>query len=141
MGSPMVFQTAPPQPASKARMICSPQLVGGAEASQKGLRHLMPAKVVSRVVSGILASEDPGCHRSARALAVSDGVDDFAAAVGAVAASEVFRVGGLAGGAIDEDAAALELHFCRLCFAASEELGVCGLTDGKHHVLGREVKG
>src|ERR1700689_4480212 len=49
MGSPMVFPTAPPQPASKARMICSPQLVGGAEASQKGLGLLMaPAKLRTR---------------------------------------------------------------------------------------------
>src|SRR5580698_10596997 len=119
MGSPMVFQTAPPQPASKARMICSPQLVGGADASQKGLRHLMPAKVVSRVVLGILSSEEPRRHCNPSALAVCDSIDDFAASVGAVAASEVFRVGGLAGGAIDEDAAAFELHLFRPCFAAA----------------------
>ena len=55
-GSPMVFQTAPPQPASKARMICSPALVGGAEASQKGLRQGMVAKVVSRV--GMIISRE-----------------------------------------------------------------------------------
>src|SRR5580704_2525163 len=97
----MVFQTAPPQPASKARITCSPQLVGGAEASQKGLRHLMPAKVVSRVVSGILASEDPGGHCGARALAIGNGVDDLAAAVSAVTSCEVLRVGGLAGDAIN----------------------------------------
>src|SRR5580658_6400540 len=121
MGSPMVFQTAPPQPASKARITCSPQLVGGAEASQKGLRHLMPAKVVSRVALGILTSgrgprrtcslgrDEPGGHRSAGALAFSDGVDDLAATVGTVAACEVFGIGCLSGGAIDEDAAALEL--------------------------------
>src|ERR1019366_8462317 len=49
MGSPRVFQTAPPQPASKARMTCSPQLVGGPEASQKGFGQWMrPAKVVER---------------------------------------------------------------------------------------------
>src|ERR1700678_2348746 len=48
MGSPMVFQTAPPQPASKARMICSPQLVGGPEASQNGFGEWMPAKLVVR---------------------------------------------------------------------------------------------
>src|SRR5580658_254784 len=48
IGSPMVFQTAPPQPASKARMICSPQLVGGPEASQKGFGEWMPAKLVRR---------------------------------------------------------------------------------------------
>src|ERR1700742_856162 len=101
MGSPMVFQTAPPQPASKARMICSPQLVGGAEASQKGLRHGMPAKVVSRVGLGIAASvrgaEQPGGDGKAGAFAIGDGVNDLAAAVGAVSASEVARIGGLAG--------------------------------------------
>ena len=48
MGSPMVFQTAPPQPASNARITCSPQLVGGPEASQKGLGQRMPAKLVVR---------------------------------------------------------------------------------------------
>ncbi len=37
IGSPNVFQTAPPQPASNARMTCSPQLVGGPDASQNGL--------------------------------------------------------------------------------------------------------
>src|SRR6185437_250508 len=136
MGSPMVFQTAPPQPASKARMTCSPQLVGGAEASQKGLRHLMPAKVVSRVGLGILSSQDPCSHCGAGALTVSHGIDDLTAAVGAVAACEVFGVGGLAGGAVDEDAAALELYFGGLCFAAGEELGVRGLADGEDDVFG-----
>ena len=52
MGSPMVFQTAPPQPASKARMTWSPQLVGGPEASQKGLGLRMPAKLVERSAMG-----------------------------------------------------------------------------------------
>src|ERR1700761_66591 len=145
MGSPMVFQTAPPQPASKARITCSPQLVGGAEASQKGLRHLMPAKVVSRVVSGILSSfsrtQEPGGHGGAGALAIGDGVDDLAAAVGAVAACEVFGIGGLACGAIDEDAAALELHLCGLCFISAEELGVRGLADGEHYMFDGEIKG
>src|SRR5262252_2769869 len=97
MGSPRVFQTAPPQPASKARMTCSPQLVGGAEASQKGLGHLIPAKVVSRVALDILSSENPGCHCGSRSLAVSDGVDNFATTVRAVATCKVFRVGSLSG--------------------------------------------
>src|SRR5258706_478433 len=48
MGSPSVFHTAPPQPMSKARMTCSPELVGGALASQKGLGLLMPAKSIER---------------------------------------------------------------------------------------------
>ena len=44
----MVFQTAPPQPYSKARWICAPLLVGGAYASQKGLGERMPAKSMLR---------------------------------------------------------------------------------------------
>ncbi len=48
IGSPSVFHTAPPQPASKARMTCSPELVGGALASQNGLGLLMPAKSIER---------------------------------------------------------------------------------------------
>src|SRR5438132_3215836 len=49
MGSPSVFQTAPPQPASNARMTCSPQLAGGPEASQNGFGQRMPpAKTVVR---------------------------------------------------------------------------------------------
>ena len=45
MGSPMVFQTAPPQPASKARITWPPVLVGGPEASQKGFGELRPQKL------------------------------------------------------------------------------------------------
>src|SRR5580692_2877693 len=56
MGSPMVFQTAPPQPWSKARMICSPQLVGGPEANQNGLGLRMPAKLVVR--SAMLVAQE-----------------------------------------------------------------------------------
>lgn len=44
----MVFQTAPPQPYSKARCTWAPELVGGAEANQKGLGDLMPAKLILR---------------------------------------------------------------------------------------------
>src|SRR5882672_5107291 len=55
MGSPSVFHTAPPHPASNARSTCSPQLAGGPDASQKGLGQRMPpAKTVVR--SAILAS-------------------------------------------------------------------------------------
>src|SRR5262249_6870742 len=48
IGSPSVFHTAPPQPASNARMICSPVFVGGALASQKGLGLRMPANEIDR---------------------------------------------------------------------------------------------
>ena len=63
MGSPMVFHTAPPQPASKARMTCSPQLVGGPEASQKGLGLRMPMKSRGQVSHGA----PPWLLRDARA--------------------------------------------------------------------------
>src|ERR1700684_1769787 len=53
----MFFQTAPPQPCSKARWTCAPELAGGAEASQKGLGDLMPAKVVVR--SGLDMGGEP----------------------------------------------------------------------------------
>src|SRR5437868_15178535 len=48
IGSPKVFQTAPPQPASNARSTIEPIFVGGALASQKGLGDLMPAKLMLR---------------------------------------------------------------------------------------------
>src|ERR1700690_1551545 len=46
--SPSVFQTTPPQPASKARATLYSLSVGGAEASQNGFGLGMPAKVVRR---------------------------------------------------------------------------------------------
>ena len=60
IGSPIVFHTAPPQPASKARMICSPQLVGGADASQNGFGHWMPQNVVASVGLDMLAPQPRG---------------------------------------------------------------------------------
>ena len=48
MGSPMVFHTAPPQPASNARITWPPVLVGGPEASQKGLGERRPQKLTDR---------------------------------------------------------------------------------------------
>src|ERR1700691_4013890 len=85
IGSPMVFHTAPPQPASKARMICSPRLVGGADASQKGFRHGMPQNVVASVGLGCgKVSPQPRVNADARAFSVSYRVHHFTAAVGAV---------------------------------------------------------
>ena len=54
MGFPSVFQPAPPHPASKARMTCSPEFVGGADASQNGFGLLIPAKSTAR--SGMFSS-------------------------------------------------------------------------------------
>src|SRR6516165_3629269 len=101
MGSPIVFQTAPPQPASKARMTCSPQLVGGPEASQKGLGQRMPAKSVVR--SAMIH------HPKGGALAVGHGVHHFASTVDAIAAGVVFEIAGAAGGAVYGDTATV--HF------------------------------
>jgi hypothetical protein len=89
-------------------MICSPQLVGGAEASQNGLGHWMPQKVVASVGLAMFDPQPRG-DADACAFSVSDGVDHFAAAVGAVSARKVFRNRRLAGGSIDHDTAALEL--------------------------------
>src|SRR5262245_11043957 len=93
IGSPMVFQTAPPQPASKARMTWSPVLVGGADASQNGFGARMPARLIDR--SAIAVSPQGAVDAARRALALGDGVHDLLAAVGHVAAREVARVGGL----------------------------------------------
>src|SRR5271169_589439 len=97
----MVFHTAPPQPASKARMICSPQLVGGAEASQKGFGESMePAKPRTRRSGAILDM----CglrlleHGERGALAVGHRIHHFAAAIHAIAPGIVARVASLPGG-------------------------------------------
>src|ERR1700756_3080774 len=47
-GAPIVFQTAPPQPASNARCTCMPEFEGGADASQNGLGERIPAKFILR---------------------------------------------------------------------------------------------
>src|SRR5688572_30144537 len=52
--SPSVFHTAPPQPASKARLTLYALSVGGAEASQNGLGDLMPRNVVVRSAMSFL---------------------------------------------------------------------------------------
>src|SRR5262245_34470048 len=114
---PSVFQTAPPQPYSKARMTCSPEFDGGAEASQNGFGDLMPAQFAERsamdgtlrdrghfasvdrrnpvVVArrGGFAGEQRLINAPGRALAVGGGVDDFLAAVDGVAAGEDGRIG------------------------------------------------
>src|SRR5438477_8346705 len=97
----MVFQTAPPQPASKARITCSPQLVGGPEANQKGLGQRMPAKLVVR--SAMVHHPESGT------FAVRHRVYDFTPAVDAIAAGVVFRVTGAPGGTVHREAAAI--HF------------------------------
>src|ERR1700722_7061072 len=110
MGSPMVFHTAPPQPASNARMICSPQLVGGAEASQNGLGDRMPpAKVVAR--SGIHYLAGDG---RAGTLSIRYCIHHLAPSVRAIAARIIFRMAGAATGAIHLHAAGSHLNTAAL---------------------------
>src|SRR5208282_279838 len=101
MGSPIVFHTAPPQPASKARIICSPQFVGGAEASQNGLGDLIPAVFAARLgalwlvvesgMNGLLLAQSMSDAQS-RAFAIGYRVDDFATAVDAIAPGKVLGI-------------------------------------------------
>src|SRR5947208_12364914 len=96
MGSwPRVFQTAPPQPASKARRTWYSEFVGGAEASQKGFGAFTPqnatlksgtgrplgARRMGRRRIGRRRSRAAECGRDPAGgdLAVADGVDDLAA--------------------------------------------------------------
>src|SRR4051812_28126549 len=101
MGSPSVFHTAPPQPASKARITCSPVFAGGADASQNGLGLLMPAKSMLRSAMSLAPLRE---ERAGRVAPFGHGVHHFFAAVGAVAAGEHLGVPGQArplGRAID----------------------------------------
>src|ERR1700722_2081463 len=96
MGSPMVFQTAPPQPASKARIICSPQLVGGADASQNGLRHSMPQKVLASVgLDFDMLHPQPSSDSDSSALPIRHRVHDLAPAVRTISPSKKLRLRGL----------------------------------------------
>ena len=84
-------------------------LVGGAEASQKGLGELMlPAKPRTRMSGmGHLRSLE---HRKSGALAAGHRIHHFAAAVHAIAACIVARIAGLAGGQIRNDAPIAHFH-------------------------------
>ena len=56
--SPSVFQTTPPQPASKARRTLYSLSVGGAEASQNGFGERMPTKSQRRSAIGVSHAQD-----------------------------------------------------------------------------------
>jgi hypothetical protein len=110
-GSPIVFHTAPPQPASNALQTWYALFDGGADASQKGFGDLMPAQFVARLIMLVPFSVQgsrfrfevwglgfgvlPPNHRVnplRRALPIRRGVHHFLAAVDAIAACEIFRV-------------------------------------------------
>ena len=72
-------------------------LVGGAEASQNGFGRLMPREVDRQISHRPFLLAEHAVDAARGALALGDGVDDLLAAVDAVAAGEVARVGGLHG--------------------------------------------
>src|SRR5438067_6631125 len=130
MGSPMVFQTAPPQPASKARRTWSAQFAGGPEASQNGLGDwILPAK---RILRSAILSLQPIRDSDGRALAPGDGVHDFTPAVDAVAAGEIARVGALSGLRIGGHAAVFQIDA-----AALQQIDQLGLSDRDDHRIAR----
>src|SRR5204863_1027238 len=105
--SPIVFHTAPPQPASKARRTWSPQFAGGPDANQNGLGEwILPAKRILR--SAILPLQPVG-DPDAGALAAGHRVHYFASAIYAVATGKVARVGALPGLWVNGHAAVLQL--------------------------------
>src|SRR5258708_38690543 len=104
----MVFHTAPPQPASKARIICSPQLVGGADASQNGFGASMrPANPCTRI-SGIGRLRNfQNCLCGSFAVGYS--VHHFPSTIDAIAAREITRVSSLTRCWISDDASRAHL--------------------------------
>src|ERR1700753_3262626 len=99
MGSPMVFLTAPPQPASKARITCSPQLVGGPDANQKGLGQRIPAKLVVRSAM-VSLRRGSGDDCQGGAFPVGHCVYYFTPAVDAIATGIILGIGGASRGPI-----------------------------------------
>src|SRR5688572_25784899 len=87
IGSPIVFQTAPPQPASKARMTWYAVFAGGPEAIQNGFGLLMPAQsVVRSAIASTPRAPQVRVDGPRRGLALGHRVHHFLAAVDAVAA-------------------------------------------------------
>src|SRR5687768_13583403 len=110
-------------------MICPPELVGGAEANQKGFGERMPETLQDRSGMGLSAQES--IDSTSSTLTLSSGVDHFFAAVDAVAT----RIKPAPTGVpvrVDHDAATLEGD-SRQRF---QELAEFGLADGHEHEIG-----
>src|SRR3979490_1034604 len=141
MGAPIVFHTAPPHPASNARMICSPQFVGGADASQNGLRHGIPQKVVSSVGLGLdMLYLQPRGNADAGALSVRNRVPTLAAAIRAIPTSKKLRIGSLARCVIDDNASAFKLNLRVLASGFREKTRVRPLSDRQNDKIYLEQK-
>src|SRR5579864_3063449 len=90
IGSPSVFHTAPPHPASNARITCSPQFAGGPDASQKGFGQRIPP--ANTVVRSAMLRLQPTHHSQPRAFSLGHRINHFATAVHAIAAGVVARI-------------------------------------------------
>src|SRR2546428_12214402 len=87
IGSPIVFQTAPPQPSSNALATWPYVFVGGPDASQKGFGLWMPAKVVRRSAIGQpFVNLLCGLHTFCR------GVDNLRSAIRTISAHKHLRM-------------------------------------------------
>src|SRR5258707_4444907 len=96
-------------------MICSPQFVGGADASQNGLRHGIPQKVVSSVGLGLdMLHLQPRRNADAGAFSIRNRVHNLAAAIRAIPTRKELWVRRLACSTVNEDASALQLNLCVL---------------------------
>src|SRR5437762_12934653 len=136
IGSPSVFHTAPPHPASNARITCSPQFVGGAEASQNGLRHGIPQKLVSSVGLGLdMLHLQPRGNADARAFSVRDCVHNLPAPISAITAGKELRVGSLACRPVNEDASAFQLNLLALAFRFNKKTRMRPLPDRQNNQI------
>src|SRR6266566_2395414 len=87
IGSPIVFQTAPPQPSSNALATWPYVFVGGPDASQKGFGLWMPAKLVRRSAIGQpFVNLLCGLHTFCR------GVDNLRSAIRTISAHKHLRM-------------------------------------------------
>src|SRR5580698_8627608 len=92
-------------------MICSPQFVGGADASQNGLRHGIPQNVVSSVGLGTgMFSLQPRGNTDSGTLPIGYRIHHFAASVCAITAGKEIRIRCLACNAVDDDPSAFKFH-------------------------------
>src|SRR6266704_899914 len=113
MGSPIVFHTAPPQPASKARITWPAVLVGGPEASQNGFGDRTPQKLMLR--SGISAPLQAGFLQrlvdpGSGFFAIRDCVHHFLSAIDAIPSSKIARMAALHGLRIYSYTSRLQLY-------------------------------
>ena len=85
--SPSVFQTTPPQPASKARRTLYSLSVGGAEASQNGFGERMPDEVAAQVGH----PSSPSSERSRRRIITAGAIVPAWISVDQVAEARLHR--------------------------------------------------